>query len=184
MKRFFASLIAFAVTAGIGLAGISAGDNPQQKRVAKTISIQAETLSITYGGPGTNSVGSIKLYDFPEGVVSIVGVVVDDLTCTVTAANGFADSDDGDFGLGTTAIATASTLSTATEVNLCPKTAFDNIGSTTNDAHLASSAIIDGSATALDAYLNVLVDANAVTGNVSGTVSARIHLVYDVIGDN
>lgn len=184
MNKILSIVCAVSLVGGVAFAGVSAGDNPSQKRIKKTINIQSEAITITYGGSGTNSVGSAKIWDFEEGVVSIVGVVVDDLVCSVTATNGFADTDDGDFGLGTTAIAAASTLATATEVNLCPKTAFDNIGSTTNDAHLAASAIIDGSATASDMYFNMLVDSNAITGNATATISARVHIIYDVIGDN
>jgi len=184
MKKIMVSVLAMVAMAGYVFAGLSAVDNPQAQRYAKTVSIQAQTLSITYGGSGTNSVGSIKLYDFPEGVIHVVGVVVDDLVCDVVATNGFADTDDGDFGLGTSAIAAASTLGTAAEVNLAPKTAFDNIGSTTNDAVLAADMTFDGSSTAADMYLNVLVDADAMTGSASGTVSARIHIIYEVVGDN
>jgi hypothetical protein len=135
--------------------------------VATPISIADDAGVAQYGG--------VKIYDFPEGLIQILGCVIDGAvtlgttgTITTTWAGGIA--------LGTATATTGNTL-TGTEANIM---AENNVAAATAkvavvDAVSAASAVLDGTATAIDAYLNILVDDDAThtagTGSFTGTVT-------------
>lgn len=100
---------------------------------------------------------ALKIFDFPEGAVIIQGAVVD-LALTKSAAGVNADWD-GDFSLGSAAAAADATL-TGTEANVIASTATPQAvaGATTAKAVSAAAVQLDGTATPVDLYLNVLVD--------------------------
>lgn len=184
MKQILAITAAVVVMATIAQSEITGTKNPQAQRIAKTINVRNELITFRFEGSGTNSTGSIKLWDFNEGVLNCSGVVIEGLTLSDLTGGGFAGTDDGDFAIGSTAIALNSTLSTSTEVNFVPKSTWDNVGDTTNSAILATDFIIDGSAAAVDMYFNAYIDDGATTSNAAGKVSCRVHFLVDVVGDN
>lgn len=103
--------------------------------------------------------GNHKLYDFPEGGILILGALSDlDLTKDAAGVN---DTWDGDFALGTAAAAADTTL-TGTEDDVLPSTATPQaVGGATTANGLSTSSemsVHDGTTTAKDLYLNVLVD--------------------------
>jgi len=100
-----------------------------------------------------------KVYDFPEGAIYIMGAVADlDLTKSSAGVN---DTWDGDFALGTVTASNNATLS-STEQDILPTTATPQAvaGATTANGQSTATenAVIDGTTTAVDLYLNILVD--------------------------
>lgn len=131
--------------------------------------------------------GSHKLYDFPAGAILILGAVAD-LDVTKSSA-GVNDTWDGDFGLGTAAAAGDATL-TSTEDDILPTTATPQAvsGATTaNGQSTASENVVhDGTTTAKDLYLNVLVD--DADHNVGATAcnlifNGTINVAWVLLGD-
>ena len=140
--------------------------------------------NIVYGGSGTNSLGSVKVYDFPEGRILIEGVTVNDVIVTAQDAvtnTGFSATDGGDWSFGT-AVGSAADL-TGTAVDIAPKTSADPIVST-NDAALSVSAQFDGTTTAKDMYFNILVDADDITnGTATCIFSGSATVTWKNLGD-
>ena len=132
----------------------------------------------------TNIAGSVKLYDFDEGILNIKMVVVEGVIITptdVSTNTGFAASDGGDWALGSAAAST--NLATATEIDFCPKTSQDPLNGT-NSAYLAAGAIFDGTSTAKDLYFNLNVDGADITSGVGlCTFDATITIYHDPVVD-
>ena len=100
-----------------------------------------------------------KIYDCPAGVIQFIGAVAD-LDLTLSAAGVNADWD-GDFAIGTVTASNNGTLA-STEQNILPTTATPQASgsaTTANGFSTASENInVDGTSTAVDVYLNFLVD--------------------------
>lgn len=101
--------------------------------------------------------GGLKIFDFAEGAAHILGATAG-LVVTKSSAGVNADFD-GDFGVGTVTASNNATLS-LTEQNIIPTTATPQAvaGATTAKGALTAVAILDGTTTPIDVYLNFLVD--------------------------
>jgi hypothetical protein len=139
----------------------------------------------------TAQYGGVKVYDFPVGAICILGAVVDGaltlgVTGTITA------TWEGDVALGTATATTGSTL-TSTEANIMPSVAIaaatakvGTIGAVPVATALTESGArwLDGTTTAIDMYLNFVIDDSAThtagTGTFTGTV--LFHWIY--LGDH
>lgn len=106
---------------------------------------------------GVVAYGSKKIFDFPAGAITIIGATAD-LALTKSSA-GVNDDWDGDFGMGTAAADSGATLAT-TEQNVIPTTATPQAssGATTATGYGTAAVYLDGTSTAVDLYLNFLVD--------------------------
>lgn len=147
-------------------------------------STPVSVVSVTTG----NGVGGTKIYDFPEGYINVLGCVAN-LTLAVETQGDFTDATpEGDVGIGSVAPANADALGTdATDDDYATATAF------TMDAYAASvacppdaaGALFDGTSTAKDVYVNVLVDAadidDGATTNV--LVSGTVTITWINLGD-
>lgn len=131
--------------------------------------------------------GGVKVYDFPAGAILLLGAVAD-LDVTKDAAGVNADWD-GDFSMGTAVASNNNTLS-ATEDDIIPSTATPqaSAGATTANGQSTASemAVLDGTGTAKDAFLNFLVD--DADHDVGGTatnlvVTGTIRLFWIQMGD-
>lgn len=137
---------------------------------------------------GVVAYGGLKVYDFPAGVVAFFGAVAD-LALTKSSA-GVNDTWDGDVGLGTVTASNNATLA-STEQNLIPSTATPQAvaGATTADCYSTSTEafkLIDGTATAVDVYLNLLVDDadhDVTTTPCNLIVNGTVKLTYMMLGD-
>jgi hypothetical protein len=145
------------------------------------IALTDEAGIVAYGGS--------KIYDFPEGLIMFVGAVTDiDLTKSSAGVN---DDWDGDMGLGTVTAGNDATLS-STEQDLIPTTATPQASSgvTTADAQSTATeglALHDGTATAVDVYLNFLVDDadHDVTSTACNLIcNGTVTLTWISLGDN
>lgn len=138
---------------------------------------------------GTVAYGSRQVYDFPEGLVAFEGAVAK-LALTKSSAGVNLDWD-GDISLGSVAANNGASLAT-TEQDYTPTTATPQAaaGATTGDNYSTSTEapkLFDGTATAKDMFLNVLVDDadHDVTGTacniiVNGTIVFYWRLLGDV----
>jgi len=132
------------------------------------------------GGTGTNWTGGVKILDLAEGLWDIESVLVSDVILATNLV--IAASEGGDWSLGT-AIAAGDTL-TGTAVDLCPATSSDT-WATTNSGYLATGALFDGTATALDVFFNLSVDSGDISATTTATVSsATITIVGKQCGDD
>jgi len=126
----------------------------------KTVLTLTNTPVVMADEAGVVAYGSLKVYDFPAGAIVFQGATTD-LDLTLSAAGINADWD-GDVGLGTAAASNNATLS-ATEQDLIPTTATPQATASATTANAQSTAtevgaVFDGTATAKDMYLNLLVD--------------------------
>jgi hypothetical protein len=137
---------------------------------------------------GVVAYGSLKLCDLPEGVILHMGAVLD-LDLTLSAAGVNADWD-GDVGLGTAAADNTATLTT-TEQDLVPSTPTPQAVSSATTANAQSTAteagaVFDGTTTAVDVFLNLLVDDadhDVTTTPTNIIVNGTVTMHYALLGD-
>lgn len=140
-----------------------------------TITLTAHSVTMTDAG-AAGSHGSVKIYDFPAGVITFLGATA---SLTLTAgAGGVADGAAVVAAVGTVTTATNNATLTTTEANIVPSTACTLTAGTMAAAATGAGvtvAAIDGTATAVDAFLNLAVpdadSSSSDTISVTGTVS-------------
>ena len=166
--------------------GVTAEETPSGLRKVVVTFVDTPVVMVDEGG--VVAFGSLKIYDLPEGAILFQGATAD-LALTLSAAGINADWD-GDFALGTVAASNNATL-TATEDDLLPSTATPQAsGSATTATGLSTTSevgtVFDGTSTAVDAYLNIIVDDadHDVTGTPTNIiVNGTITLYYANLGD-
>lgn len=167
-------------------AGSPNGSNVSVKLVSAgayhTAYIKLNAVTVTMVKNGTSTAGGgTKIWDFPEGLILPLAAS-SDLTVTGTGTKSYLAS------LGTVAAGTDGSLS-STEANFAPSTAASTTsGSGTCKMKSTASAPtagapIDGTATAVDLYLNSALNADG-TGAETLTYSGTITLVFINVGDN
>lgn len=135
--------------------------------------------------PTTVAYGGLKVLDFPEGQIVILGALLDvDLTKSSAGVN--ADWD-GDVGVGTVTASNNATLA-STEQNIIPTTATPQAsgGSTTANAQSTGLVVLDGTSTSVDVYINLLVDDadhDVTTTPCNLILNGTLDIVYVVVGD-
>jgi hypothetical protein len=164
---------------GAAVAATEYGNGVVHKTVLTLTSAQVTVANTTDA-----SFGGLKLYDFPEGRLLVLG-------CTADLDFDWAGEDisatgSGDFALGTTITADA-TLS-GTDADLLPSTAMTDpfvAGVGEGKGALAASAQFDGTTTAKDANINIIIDDAAVANGASDVVSVTgtITIVWVNLGD-
>lgn len=125
--------------------------------VHQTVLTLASTPVSVVGATGIGF-GGVKCYDFPAGWIFVLGSIAE-LSIDVSG-DGIGDTGSGDVGLGTVIVADAD-LGDATDVDLGPSTALTDpfvAGVGAANVALAAAAQFDGTSTAKDANLNVLID--------------------------
>lgn len=127
--------------------------------------------------------GSLKIYDFPEGLLSYVGGVSNLSILGVGAGIAATSTVIGSVG---TAVAAADLTLTGTEADLVPSgssTLVASAGTIKQVSATGNTAIFDGTGTAKAAYLNLVVDATGSTANASITVNGTVTLLWNHIAD-
>jgi hypothetical protein len=169
--------------AGTGVTATEVGGGMRKVVITLTntpIPLVDEAAVVAYGG--------LKVWDAPEGAFLFHGATAN-LAVTKSSA-GVNDDWDGDFGLGTATAGNDATLS-GTEEDLIPSTATPQAvaGATTATGQSTATeggAIFDGTTTAKDVYLNVLVDDadHDVTSTPCNLImNGTIELYYTNLGD-
>jgi hypothetical protein len=164
--------------------------------VATNEQLQVRTLLLTFTNvdivladeAGVVAYGSLKVADMLEGAICFLGAVAD-IALTKSSA-GVNDDWDGDFSVGTVAANNDATL-TGTEANILPTTATPQAvgGATTSNGQSTSTeaaTIVDGTTTAVDVYMNYLVDDadHDVTGTACNLImNGTLQVTYVNLGD-
>lgn len=142
------------------------------------------SLSITMTDAGAAGChGSHKIYDFPAGVIQILGCSYD-LT-TLAGAGGIADGAALVGALGSAATATDNATLTSTEADLIASTTGTltaGAGALAKHGSMVTTAF-DGHTTAMDAYLNVAVPDADSSASDTVAVSGTITIVWANLGD-
>jgi hypothetical protein len=141
--------------AGTGVAATEKGDG----NLHKTVLTFTDAAVVLADEAGVVAYGGLKVYDFPAGAILVLGAVLDvDLT---KSSAGVEDTWDGDVGVGTTTADNDASLAT-TEQDIIPTTATPQAADGATTANAQSTAtenkVHDGTGTAKDAYVNLLVD--------------------------
>lgn len=138
---------------------------------------------------GVAQYGGVKVYDFPAGLIKIDGAVIDGaITASIADVNG---AWDGDVALGTVTATTGATL-TGTEANILQSTpittAVANVA--VCDAVSAATALtesgarwLDGTSTAIDMFLNFVIDDEAAHTSGTATFTGTISFIWTNLGD-
>lgn len=140
---------------------------------------------------GVAQYGGVKVYTFPEGLISTVGAVVSG-TLTAGVTGTIIDNWDGDVALGTVTASTGATL-VSTEANILPSAevsagAADKIGvvsALSAAAALTESGArwLDGTATAVPVFANFVIDDDGTHTAGTATFTGTITLTWLHLGD-
>ena len=163
----------------VSLIGVGAGGTTKT-----VLTLDGASITMTDAGVA-GSHGSLKLFDFPSGSIVFLGATCD---LTITAgAGGITDTAAAVGAIGTATVGTGDATLTGTEADLIPSTASPltaGAGVTKGKSVTAGIAVLDGTATAVDAWLNFAVPDAGSTANDTLTVSGTITLVWANLGDN
>lgn len=145
-----------AVVSGVA-STVTVGETGQGNFRTTTFTLTA--MPVTVANTTGASFGSQQLYDFPAGRVLVLGVTA--YFGTIDWNGQITATGSGDYSLGTTATSDATLDST--DVDLLPSSAMldpfvSGVGRSNAGTALAASAQFDGTATAKDLFLNVIVD--------------------------
>lgn len=167
--------------------GAKAGTNvtvvEQSSPPHKTIlTLTAQSITMT-DATTAGCHGSQKLYDFPAGNIVILGAITD---LAITAgAGGITDTASVVGSIGTVAISTDNGTLTSTEANIVPSTAAtltSGVGAMAGES--TTLAAFDGTATAVDAYLNLAIPDAGSSADDTLSVTGTVTLFWINLGDN
>ncbi len=151
-----------------------------------TFTITAASATIT-DATTAGAHGGIQLYDFPEGLIQIVASSSD---LAITAgAGGIADTASVVCSLGSVVTATDNATLTSTEITFGPSTAATlsgGVGACDIDGTTAITAVVNGSATASDLFLDFAIPDAGVTDGQNDTiaVTGAVTVTWIWLGDN
>lgn len=159
------------------VSGLTATVNRSGDYFTILFTLAAVRLTVT-DAAGSGSSASLKIFDFDPGSVRILGSRMD-FTAFAEGAALTGGAGDAAFvmALGSVAADAGDGALTGTEVDIGAATSTITLsgGTGTGTKHSAISAVFDGTATALDVYLNwsgtaATIDANS-TIDVTGTIT-------------
>lgn len=131
---------------------------------------------------GVAQYGGAKVYDFPEGLIGILGCSVKG---NLTGYASLIDNFTSNTALGTVTATTGNTL-TGTEADIMASvanaTAAAEIAAV--DSVSAAMAVIDGTAAAKGAFLNVVIADNVAHGTGTAYFTGEILINWVNLGDN
>ncbi len=172
------------VAAGNGAAAGTGNVATEQRGNVHTTVLTMTAMSITMTDATTAGChGSQKIYDFPAGNIMILGATTD---LAITAGSGgITDTASVVGSIGSAAIGTDNATLSSTEANIVPSTAATLTGGVgAMDGESTASAILDGTATAVDAYLNIAVPDAGSSASDTVSVTGTVTLVWINLGDN
>jgi hypothetical protein len=143
---------------------------------ATPITITDDAGVSQYGGAG-------KIYDLPEGSIAVVGCVIDgDLTLGTTGT--IITTYGSNVALGTATATTGSTL-TGTEADIMASVANGTAAAKVAAVGATSAAmtLLNGTATAKDVFLNVVIADDATHTSGTGTFTGTVTMLWTRIGD-
>lgn len=166
---------------GTGVTASEQGNGVVQKTV---LSLSAAEITMR----DTEQGGGLKIYDFPEGRIQILGVVgTMRMATTSVIASTLNSGVTCQWSVGT--VTQANTTLATTEQDLIPVTAWTSgttisVLNTATSAALAATAQFDGTTTAKDAYLNLAVaGATDIDANATVACTGTVTITWTWLGD-
>lgn len=144
-------------------------------------------VSVTTGA----GVGGFKIYTWPEGYIHVLGSYAD-LSLSIATANQADYTDgtpEGDLGIGSLLPANADALGTdATDDDICTAAAFTMASYAVASVPMkadAATLVLDGSSTAEDVNVTILVDAADIDDSTTSEIlcSGTVYLRWLYAGD-
>jgi len=178
--------------AGAGTVGVNTITAYEYGNVAKKTVLECNGLVVTISDDaGVAQYGGVKAYDFPEGMLLIKGARVAG-TLTAGTTGTIIDNWDGDVALGTVTATTGATL-TGTEANIMQSVAV-SAGASDKDGVVAAASVataltesgarwLDGSTTAIDMFLNFVIDDDATHTAGTATFNGTVEINWEMLGD-
>ncbi len=165
--------------AGAGVVAVETGDGAVHKTVLTLTNV---AITVTDSGGAAGGQGSQKVYDFPEGVIQLLGA---SYNLTTAAAAGIGATAALVGSLGSVAASAADAALTSTEADMIASTTGTLSGSAGTLAKHGSlvAAAFDGHTTALDAILNLAVPDAGISASAVVTVNGTITIVWANLGD-
>lgn len=165
--------------AASGIVCVEQGLGPVRKTILRLNAFSVATVDHTTDGAS----GSAKLYDFPEGAITILGAVVN-LT-TLKSGSGLAATAALVHALGTVAANADDDLADAGEGDIIASTAGTLSSSAGSfKAHRsAAPAVFDGHTTAVDLRLNVAVVDAGTSANAAVLYTGTVEVTWLNAGD-
>jgi len=178
-----AALIGADMPGAVNGTGVAVVERPG---TVQTSVFTLTATSITMTDATTNGChGSQKIYDFPEGNITILGATMN-LT-TLAGSGGIADTAALIGSLGTVANTAANETLTSTEADIIPSTSGTlaaGAGTLKGESTTALLATFDGTATAKDLYLNIAVPDAGSSADDTVAVTGTIVVTWINHGDN
>lgn len=173
-----------ATLAGVGAAAGTGVVAAEGVLVPNKTVLTFSAVSVTMTDATTNGChGSQKIYDFPEGLIAIDSVITD---LAITAgAGGITDTAAVVVAIGTVANAADNATLTSTEANILPSTTATltgGVGAAKGES--TAYTVLDGTATAVDAILNIAVPDAGSTASDTMAVTGTVTIVWHKVGDN
>lgn len=170
--------------AGTGSTAVEYGNGLLHQTV---ITLAALPVSLS----DTNVGGGTKIYDFPEGrirVIGAVGTITPTTTSVLTSTLNASKTLSWGVGSVQTTSQASGTLATTQQdiINAASATssATINVAGTAGNGKDGGDVAFDGTATAIDAYLNVGVPtATDIDADATITVSGTITITWEYLGD-
>ena len=161
------------------------GDGVLKKTILRLASVPVTVISVTTG----SGVGGTELYGFPLGQINMLGCV-SSLSCVIAAADqaDFTDATPaGDIAIGSLAPANADALGTdATDDDFATAVALTMAAYSSSSQLVSEPALLmDGTTTAKNLFVNLLIDAADIDDDVTSTVyvSGTVVVTWLNIGD-
>lgn len=171
-----------AIVATAGLSLVEEGNSVVHKTVFTFANV---TFTVNDAGAGDEGWGTLKLYDFPEGVIAILGAVSDLAITGGTSVGG--GSGSGDFSLGSDPSTSEAALVGALADILATSAITDPLVGGAGDANGANTSTtmirLNGTGTAKDINLNMIFDAGDVPGNTTITLNGTVTVTWINTGD-
>ena len=146
------------------------------------IALNAVSVTITDNGTAGGQ-GSVKLYDFPEGLITFLGATAN---VAITESGGVNNTAAVLAAIGSAAVGAGDATLSSTEADMIPSTSCtltSSLGTFAGKSTTALLATFDGTATALDAYLNFAVSDASTTANATLSLTGSVTLVWVNCGD-
>lgn len=152
--------------------------------------IDLSSCKVAWGDGGGGGYASLKIIDFPEGKINILGATANFTNITLGAGLG-ASSTSFVLSAGTSPEATGTTLDGAM-VNVIPSTAVSitaSVGTSFASSTAAlTTSVTDGHTTPIDLYLNFAADATDSTASKTAaeaglTLTGTVYVWYINMGD-
>jgi len=148
-----------------------------------TLNLVNALVAIVDSGGAAGGQGSLKIYDWPEGSIVLIGALYN---LTITRVGTAITATAAAVGaLGTVAPGAGDSTLTGTEANIIPSTAGTLTGGvgTLKSFNAAPAAPFDGTTTPVDVLLNIAVPDAGITANDSFSVTGTVVILWSDIGD-